>query len=70
METIDEKRFALRELTESRKCIGQAMGGKGLGGTLDKAIKLKKSYQELDTDLWNKLCQLKKELLSGDLDVS
>ena len=70
METIGETRCAMRELVESRKCIAQATGGKGVGATLDKAGKLKKCYQQLETELWNKLCELNEELLSGDLDVS
>jgi hypothetical protein len=69
LEAAEEKRFTVRELVETGKCLAQALHARGAAATNEKVAKITSSYRQFEDDLWKIIKKLQHELLSTDFDV-
>jgi hypothetical protein len=70
LEAAEDRRYTLRELVETGKCLSQTLHARGAAATNDKVAKITNSYKQFEDDIWKKLNNLKQELLSTNFDVS
>jgi hypothetical protein len=69
LEAAEVKRFTMRELVDTGKCLAEALHARGAAATNDKIAKITSSYQLFEDNLWKIIRKLQHALLSTDFDV-